>query len=264
MANNTNKPKVANATKRPNVNKPPDLDTHKIHVTFFKDAYAKTFDDDKDRTLPELRDLILQTKGMSKGELPWLKLAYFGQKTDPDKTSGCLRWDGNVTAISGIELDYDKEILSFDEIVSTLKAMKVRALAYTSPSNTEAAPRMRVLLPVSQKLAPDTRKKLCARVNGRFGNIFAPESFTLSQSYYYGMAKDNPAPNHRAEIIDGRMIDLCVDDFTRFENNGYTDASPEELVKHAEADAAKAEERARRLEKVAEIARSRAKHTPRK
>ena len=44
----------------------------------------------------------------------------------------------------------------------------------------------------------------------------------------------------------------------------YTDASPEELVKHAEADAAKAEERARRLEKVAEIARSRAKHTPRK
>jgi hypothetical protein len=23
------------------------------------------------------------------------------------------------------------------------------------------------------------------------------------------MAKDNPTPDHRAEVIDGRMIDLC-------------------------------------------------------
>jgi hypothetical protein len=206
--------------KKPNINKPPDVTTHKIHVTFFKDAFAKTLSV-KEMTLPELRDLILSTKGESKGKLPWLKFAYFGKKTDPDKRTGCLRWDGNVTAISGIELDYDKSILSFDEIAATLKAMKVRALVNTSPGHTETAPRMRVLLPTSQKLTPDMRKKLCARVNGRFGNIFDPASFNLSQSYYYGLALDNPAPNHRAEIIDGRMIDMCVDDFTRFENDGY-------------------------------------------
>jgi predicted P-loop ATPase len=56
-------------------------------------------------------------------------------------------------------------------------------------------------------------------VNGRFGGIFSSESFALSQSYYYGMAMDNSAPDHRAEVIDGRMIDLC-DDLNKFENNG--------------------------------------------
>jgi hypothetical protein len=57
--------------------------------------------------------------------------------------------------------------------------------------------------------------------NGRFGGIFSPESFTLSQSYYYGMALDNPAPDHRAKVIDGRMIDLCIDDLFRFEKGGW-------------------------------------------
>jgi hypothetical protein len=100
------------------------------------------------------------------------------------------------------------------------REINVRCLIYTSPSHTIAAPRLRVLLPVSRKLALEMRAKLCARVNGRLGGIFARESFTLSQGYYYGAALDNQAPDHRAEIIDGRFVDLC-DDLNRFEKHGW-------------------------------------------
>jgi hypothetical protein len=127
--------------------------------------------------------------------------------------------DDNVIGFDMIELDYDKEVMSLDEAITTAKTMNVRTLIYTTPSHTDLAPRWRLLMPVSCVLALEMRAKLCARVNGRFGGIFASESFALSQSYYFGLAKDNPAPDHRAEVIDGRMIDLC-DDLYKFQKDG--------------------------------------------
>jgi hypothetical protein len=179
-----------------------------VAVTFFKN-FAATSLDTKNLTLPELRDLILETKGKTKKRLPWLKLAQFGDKVDE---SNCLRTDDNVTGINGIELDYDQEKVTFDEGAETLRAMNVTSLIYTSPRHTPKAPRWRVLLPTSHTLPHTERAKLVGRVNDRFGNIFAPESFTLSQSYYYGMALDNPSPDHRAEIIQGQMIDVLTPD----------------------------------------------------
>jgi hypothetical protein len=46
---------------------------------------------------------------------------------------------------------------------------------------------------------------MAARVNGLFRGIFAGESFTLSQSYYYGSVNGNP--DHQVEVIDGTPID---------------------------------------------------------
>jgi hypothetical protein len=194
-------------------------DNAKIKVTFFKN-FAATRLTAQDLTLPKLRGLILKTRAATKAELPWLKLAEFGNERTKAKS---LRHDANVTSISGIELDYDREKMSWEEAVDILKEMNVCALLYTSPSHTIAAPRWRVLLPVSRALPPEMRAKLVARVNGRFGNVFAPESFTLSQSYYYGKALDNPAPDHRAEIIPGRYIDLAHD-LLRFEPGSKTNA----------------------------------------
>jgi hypothetical protein len=77
-----------------NNNSSPDVALHKIHVTFFKNEFASTLTT-MDMTLPELRDLILKTKGATKGALPWLKGARFGNKPKPkdDGTDGtCLRW----------------------------------------------------------------------------------------------------------------------------------------------------------------------------
>jgi hypothetical protein len=183
-----------------------DINTHKVHFTFLQDKSGSSLTA-KDVTLPKLREMILAVKGATKSDLPWLKGARFGDKTS---AKGSLRHDKNVLGFDAIELDYDKMVMSFDQAVATLKEMNVRALVYTTPTHTKEAPRLRLLLPVSRGDNPrDTRAKLVARVNGRFGGIFANESFTLSQGYYYGLALDNPAPDHRCEVIDGRFVDLC-------------------------------------------------------
>ena len=82
-------------------------------------------------------------------------------------------------------------------------------MLYTSPSHTEEKPRWRVLCPTSRDLPPEQRAKLVARLDGIFGGVFAPESFTLSQSYYYGSVNNNAA--HRAAIVAGDCIDLRGD-----------------------------------------------------
>src|SRR5258705_3382838 len=130
-----------------------DITTRQHHITFFKDVYASSFTT-KNMTLFELRDLILKTKGKTRSVLPLLKGAKFGNKKNVDEEGkgNCLRWDGNFNGFDLIELDYDGEKIAFDEAVATLTAMKVRFLIYTSPSHTKAAPRWRILLPVSCKL----------------------------------------------------------------------------------------------------------------
>jgi hypothetical protein len=135
--------------------------------------------------------------------LPWIKLARFGD-VKSDKKS--LRHDGNVTAITGVEADYDGEVISFDEAVEVAEKARLLAIVYTSPSHTDAAPRWRVLCPTSGELPPDQRRFLMARLNGLYRGIFAAESWALSQSYFYGSVDNNP--DHRVEIVDGEFIDL--------------------------------------------------------
>jgi hypothetical protein len=139
--------------------------------------------------------------------LPWIKLAVFG-----DRRSGlnCLRHNANVLGITGVEGDYDGEKVSFAVAVRILRASKVAALLYTSPSHTAKAPHWRVLAPTSIRLPPERRTPLLARINGLFGgSIFAPESFTLSQSYYFGAVRGNKPP--QVVITPGICIDLRHD-----------------------------------------------------
>ena len=180
-------------------------DVKLIRITFFSNKSATTLTA-RDMSLGELRELILGTNADIKDDLPWLKLATFGDKRS-DK--GSLRHDANVVSVSGIEADYDDEEISFDEATKILEAARLSALLYTSPSHTKDKPRWRVLCPTSRDLPPEERAKLLARLNGIFDDAFAPESFTLSQSYYYGSVKRNAA--HRAVIVEGDCIDLRDD-----------------------------------------------------
>ena len=157
-------------------------------------------------TLPALRERILKTSAGAKERLPWLKLAKFGSKRS---NKGSLRHNDNVIEISGVEVDYDGEVVTLGEAVRILKKVGLRALVYTSPSHTVAKPRWRILAPTSRELPPEERTKLVARLNGILGGILAPESFTLSQSYYYGSVDNNA--QHRAVIIEGDSIDLRAD-----------------------------------------------------
>lgn len=173
-------------------------------MTFFRDRFTTT----KTEETISLRDLVERvrdTRGASKGELPWLKLATFGTARTE---KGSLRHDANVVEIHGIEADYDGEQITLDRARQVLTNAGVAAMLYTSPSHREDAPRWRVLCPTSQAMEPAARAGLVARVNGLFVGALAPESFTLSQSYYFGAVD---GAGHEVQLIDGRAIDLCDD-----------------------------------------------------
>ncbi|WP_239451707.1 phage/plasmid primase, P4 family [Elioraea rosea] len=157
-------------------------------------------------TLGDLIVLIRATAAGEKADLPWLKLARFGE----DRTEkGSLRHDANVLAITGIEADYDDEEIGVAQAVETLDRAGLLAILYTSPSHTAEKPRWRVLCPSSRELPPTERSRLVSRLNGAFGGIFAAESWTLSQAYYFGSVANNPT--HQVVLVDGTPIDLRDD-----------------------------------------------------
>jgi RecA-family ATPase len=182
-----------------------------IYVSFFPDESAQDIVVDR-LTLLEIRGLILGTPHKEKSGLPFLKLAKFGtERSDRN----CIRWDKNVFSIFGVELDYDGKQMSYDVGRAILEKAKIRGLIYTSATHKAEAPKWRVLCPTSRELEPGERYKLAARLNGLYGGIFAPESFTLSQAFYFGKVGD--APEHRADVIDGH-------DFTYVDERDDLDA----------------------------------------
>ncbi len=146
-----------------------------IPVTFFT-SHAAMNKNEARYTMCELAQRIFVTTAQTKGELPWLKLARFGNhRTD----KGSLRHDPNVLAVTGIEADCDDERVTVDEALEILTKQGVASILYTSPTHTEDAHRWRVLCPLSAEVKPDQRRHFLGRLNGLFRGIFAGESFTL-------------------------------------------------------------------------------------
>ena len=172
-----------------------------LAVTLFQN-HAATSKREGYVTLRAMADRIASTTAPSKADLPWLKLARFG---DAKTAKGSLRHDANLLAISGVEADYDGEQLSFDQAIEIATKADLLCLLYTSPSHAVCKPRWRVLCPTSEELPPDRRSHLLGRLNGAFGGVFSGESWTLSQSYYFGAVRGNM--DHRVELVDGTPID---------------------------------------------------------
>ncbi len=142
---------------------------------------------------------IVTGRARDKDFLPMLKLAKFDGGGTAEK---------NIVAIHGVELDYDGERVPFEEAVAIARRENLRAILYTTPSHTDATPRWRCLLPTSRELPPAEHRGLVARANGAFGGIFADESFTLAQRYYFGRVG---AAWPKAESVDGASIDARDD-----------------------------------------------------
>lgn len=176
-----------------------------ICVTIFRSFAAQN----KTEQIVSLRSLaprLRDTSAPSKAALPWLKLAQFGEART---AKGSYRHDANVRAIHGIEADYDGEVMTLDRARQILAQANVAAVIYTSPSHKPDAPRWRVLCPTSTALPPEARAQLVARLNGLFLGALASESFTLSQSYYFGHTPE--ATDHTVLLVEGQFIDLLHD-----------------------------------------------------
>jgi hypothetical protein len=138
---------------------------------------------------PEFVDR-LKTVGTfpTKEKCPWFKLATFGDKRS---RKGSLRHNANVLTITGLEADYDGEVVAMATAKEQLERHGIRAALYQSPSSTPEKPRWRVVCPLSAPHAPGDRERLVARLNGALGGVLAGESFTLSQGYYFGATPTN-------------------------------------------------------------------------
>jgi hypothetical protein len=214
---------------------PHHIDYHPIHITMFNDAAART-KRSGEKTLAQISDMIAQTTAETKAQLHWIKLARFGKIRSE---RGSLRHNANVETISGIELDYDRAEMSFDDALAKLKRLGCRVLIYASPSNTKQKPRWRILFPTSRELNPKMRRVLATRVDRWFGGIFDPASLVLSQAFYFGRALDNPDPDHRVAWGGGTFIDLHPDLEIQDTPKSKTQAYDPAIIAMMRADAGK-------------------------
>jgi hypothetical protein len=182
-------------------------------------------------TLRALAPRILKRTAPTKDDLPWLKLARFGEKRT---THNCLRHNANLLSIDGIEGDYDGGTMRMEIAAARLRAARIAGLLYTSGSHTEEKPRFRVLCPTSVALPPDRRAAFVARLNGVLGGTLDPSSFTLSQAFYYGSVNKNPA--HRVDLVEGRYSDLAYELDAGAIGKGTAPAAPSPIRAVADDD----------------------------
>ena len=156
--------------------------------------------------LDTLGKLILGTHATEKEKLPMLKLARFGFARTP---KGSLRHDDNLLTVSGIEADYDGKTVPINEAIKRLQAEDVAFIAYTTPSYTVAEPRWRLLLPFSKERPKGERTRMMNRLNGLLGGILARESWTLSQSFFFGHV-DRRCSRYRRVCVWGSSASLTM------------------------------------------------------
>lgn len=176
-----------------------------MRVTFFRDKTAKTLVV-RDLSVQDLADEIKSAAAKSKTALPWLKLAVFGDKRSG---GGSLRNNANVLSLSGIEGDYDAEMMSIEDGAALFERLGIEAILYSTPSSAPGKPRWRALTFFSKELPPSKRNRLVEQFNDLTGNIFSWESRTLSQSFYYGWVQG--CAQMVVRIVEGRKVDLVLD-----------------------------------------------------
>lgn len=188
-----------------------------ITWTMFRTPAAMSMEVKK-HTLHDLAQFLVDAGPYpNKASCPWIKLATFGNLRSKGNS---LRHNANVVAIHGVEGDYDGEQVTPEQAVEMLERHGIRAIVYTSPRHRPDTPRWRVIAPCLETHAPLARTALLARVNGALGGILAPESFTLSQSYYFGEVQDTV---YRVFVtFNDPEEGACVDELDELDNIAIT------------------------------------------
>lgn len=165
--------------------------------TFFPNDFAfkkseRTF------TLREFKAKVKRTTAEKKSDLPWFKVARFGdKKTD----KGSYRSNANLKNFDAIETDYDKGKISIEEACDLFEKAGLSGMCYETPSSAPPNHSFRSVFACSRVMQPNERKALVARIKGLLDESFDDASFTSSQSYRYGGIEGRPAP--KVMLFDG-------------------------------------------------------------
>jgi len=132
-------------------------------------------------------------------------LLYIMYFSSPEELNSSTTLDPAVDTAAG-EVDYDAEELDLEHAAGALRQHGIGGIIYSSPSHCADRPHWRVVCPFDYPRPPDFRAKMVDRLNGALGGILARESWTLSQSYYYGSVAGNA--DHRVIFVEGAPINL--------------------------------------------------------
>jgi hypothetical protein len=155
-----------------------------------------------------LEDITTPKLYATKQACPLASLARFGDlRTKED----CLRSDDNVEAITGLVGDHDDGTLSIEAARDALGLFGIRATLHTTASHTPDAPRWHVLAPLSREYPKAEHTRLMARLNGALSGKLSKESFTLSQSFYFGAVQGAP---YQVLHTEG----LCIDELPELDD----------------------------------------------
>ena len=173
-----------------------------MKYTTFDDVLGKVLTE-HDTTWPEFIGMLQSLPRVPQKELsPLLSLCTYG---DYVKAGGeSLRNSENIKDVYGIEVDYDGEIISFEDGVKTIEDAGLQSVACTTASHTAQTPRWRVFFPFAASGTLADREAALERVNGLFEARIAQESFSESQAFYIGPAG---GAEYLCRVTTGQTID---------------------------------------------------------
>lgn len=162
-----------------------------LSFTTFKSRAADT-KTEKSCTWDQLVAALTNPKTYKdKLDCPLIKLSTFGEEKS---AKGSYRTNKNQLELHGVEIDYDREVVTVEEARQLLAAAGVEAFIYTSASHQIFDPdtggfkghRWRVLFPLSKPHDPVHHRRLVGMANTILGGIASGESFSRSQAFFYG------------------------------------------------------------------------------
>lgn len=176
-----------------------------MKYTTFESVQAESLVE-HESTWPDFIDMLRALPRVSEKELaPLLSLCTYGDHVIPGGSS--RRNAENIKQVYGAEIDYDGEVISFEESVKTLQSAGLKAVVCTTASHSPLTPRWRAFLPFGEPGTLADRETALERVNGLFEARIAQESFSSSQAFYIGPAGD---AEYLCQATDGQTIDTAT------------------------------------------------------
>lgn len=129
--------------------------------------------------------------------------------SDKKTRLGSLRSNDNIINITGLVGDHDDGSMSIDQAVDALERCHVKGCVYPSASHTVDHPRWRVVVPLQSAVSVAEHSYFMNRLNGALGGVLASESWTASQSFFFGP-------------IEGKQYDVRIT-FDDPEDGGFID-----------------------------------------